>query len=160
MNIEFLRPVFEWLDTTSFSHFLQNSTYTFPIVEVVHLLGLTMIVGAQGAVCLRLLGFGMKRPASELYQGLAAWSWIGMAIVVSTGLTMVVAEPIKLSVNIAFPYKLLFIICSALVYFFGYLSIVKPGRAEANPMTAKAIAVVLQICLLGAGVAGRSIGFV
>jgi hypothetical protein len=139
---------------------LQESTYTFPIVEAIHLLGLTILVGAQFAVCLRFLGFGMKRPASEIYRGLAGWSWIGFTIVLTTGLTMVIAEPIKLSTNVAFPYKLLFIVLAGLLYFFGYLKLVKPGNAEAHPGTAKFIAVALQICIFSAGVAGRSIGFV
>jgi hypothetical protein len=160
MSIAFLKPLFEWLNTTWFSKFLQESTYTFPVVEAVHLLGLTILVGAQAAVCLRFLGFGMKRPASEIYQGLAGWSWIGFAIVVSTGVTMVVAEPIKLSTNVAFPYKLLFIVLAGLLYFFGYLRLVKPGSAEASPGTAKFVAIALQICIFSAGVAGRSIGFV
>ena len=160
MDINFLRPVFEWLDTTAFSQFLQNSTYTFPVIEVVHLMGLTMLVGAQAAVSLRLLGFGMQRPASELYEGLRGWSWLGLAIIVSTGVSMVIAEPIKLSTNPAFPYKLLFILITAALYGFGYLQIVKPGRAEANPWTARIVAILLNGSIFSAGVAGRSIGFV
>jgi hypothetical protein len=160
MNIDFLAPVFEWINTTSLSKFLQESTYPFPVIEVIHLMGLTMLLGAQAAVCLRFLGWGMKRPASEIYEGLARWSWLGMAVVVSTGLAMVVAEPIKLSRNAAFPYKLTFIVLSAAIYFLGYLRLVKPGRAEAHPGLAKTVAIALQLSLFGAGVAGRSIGFV
>ena len=160
MNLDFLRPLFEWLDTTWVSHFLQESTYSFPVIEVIHLMGITMLLGAQAAVCLRFLGFGMKRPASELYEGLKGWSWAGLTVVVSTGLTMVIAEPIKLSTNPAFPYKLAFLAPAALMYFFGYLQMVKPGRVEANPGLAKVVAIGLQICLFGAGIAGRSIGFV
>ena len=160
MNIDFLRPLFEYLNTTAFSKFMQESTYTFPVIEVVHLMGLTMMVGAQAAVCLRFLGFGMQRPASELYQGLARWTWMGMFVVVSTGVSMVIAEPIKLSTNPAFPYKLLFVSLAALTYFFGYLRMVKPGRAEASPWAARLVAVLLQVFIFSAGTAGRWIGFV
>lgn len=160
MSIEFLRPLLAWIDSTSISRSLQASTYTFSIVEAVHLLALTIFVGTQAAVSLRLLGYGMKRPASEIYDGLAAWSRFGVILVALTGLTMVVGEPIKLSANEAFPYKVLGITTSAVIYFTGYLRLVKPGRAEASPILAKLVAVSLQLSLLGAGVAGRSIGFV
>jgi hypothetical protein len=139
---------------------LRASTYTFPIVEVVHILGLTMLLGSTIAVSLRLMGWGMNRPASEIYQGLATWSWLGMVIVVCTGVTMVIAEPAKLSMNAAFPFKLTFLAGAAIFYFFLYLRVVKPGRAEANPLLAKFSAIGLLLCFFGAGVAGRSIGFV
>ncbi len=33
-----LDPIYNWLDTTWASHFLQGSTYTFPIIEAIHLI--------------------------------------------------------------------------------------------------------------------------
>jgi hypothetical protein len=155
-----LDPIYTWLDTTWFSHFLQASTYTFPIVEAIHLMGITIMLGAVVTVCLRLLGFGIRQEASGVYSGIKTWSWVGFWIVLITGVLMVIAEPIKLSRNSMFGYKLYFLAAGYLLHFFGYLMLVKPGRAEAQPMLAKVIAVLLLVCWIITGTGGRLIGFV
>jgi hypothetical protein len=160
MTFTFLIPFYQWIDTTWLSQFLQESTYTFPVVEVIHIMGITMLLGAAIAVSLRLMGWGMKRPVSEIYDGLVLWSWLGMFVVVTTGLILTIAEPIKLSTNSAFPYKLVFLAAGMALHFFGLLKMVKPGKAEANPGRAKLVGIGIQVCWFGAGIMGRAIGFV
>ena len=155
-----MKPLYEWINTTALSTYLQESTYTFPVVEVIHLMGITMLLGAAIIVCLRLLGMGIQRPASEIQDGLATWTWAGLFVVITTGLILTIAEPIKLSNNAAFPYKLVCLGLGLTLHFFGYLRILKPGRAEASPGQAKLIAIGIMICWFGAGVFGRAIGFV
>ena len=124
-----LKPLYDWINTTALSQALQESTYTFPVTEVIHLMGITVLLGAAIVVCLRLWGYGIQRPASELQDGLAKWTWFGLILVYGTGLVLLIAEPIKLSTNTAFPYKLAFLGMGLLLHFFGYLRILKPGRA-------------------------------
>src|SRR5437667_3751 len=68
-----LTPMYEWLNSTALSQFLQSSTYVFPVTEVFHLIGLTVLLGAAMVVSLRLLGFGLTQPISEIYRGI--WKW-------------------------------------------------------------------------------------
>jgi hypothetical protein len=154
------QALYKWIDQTWVSQYLQSSTYTFPVIEVIHLIGLTMLVGAACTVCLRLFGLGINRPASEIHEGLAMWTWVGLVVVVSTGLILTIAEPIKLSNNVAFPYKLSFLGVGLGFHFFGYLSLLKPGRAESSPLLSRIVASAILVCWFGAGVAGRAIGFV
>jgi hypothetical protein len=155
-----LQPVYQWLETTSLSQRLQASTYFFPVTEVFHLIGLAILLGAASIVCLRLLGFGLQQPASEVYHGMWAWTWFGLILVWGTGIVLMIAEPIKLMSNAAFPYKLTFLFSGLALHFFGYLFLLKPGRAETFPLLAKAVAILILICWFGAGIAGRAIGFV
>lgn len=155
-----LTPMYQWIDKTAISQWLQASTYTFPVTEVLHLVGITILLGAALIVCLRLLGFGMRVPASEIHEGLWLWTWVGLIIVWGTGIVLLVAEPIKLSTNAAFPYKLVCLTAGLGLHFFAYLALLRPGRAEAHPALAKAVAVLILTCWFGAGVAGRAIGFV
>jgi hypothetical protein len=154
------RPIYQWIDTTAISQFLQASTYTFPVTEVFHLIGLTILLGAAFVVCLRLLGFGLQQPAAQIYRGIWAWSWTGLILVFGTGLILLIAEPIKLSNNSAFPYKLAFLAAGLALHFLAYLVLLKPGRAEAFPGLSKIVAILILTCWFGAGVAGRAIGFV
>jgi hypothetical protein len=155
-----MKAFYEWVNTTAISMYLQESTYTFPVTEVIHLMGITVLLGAAIIVCLRLWGMGIQRPASELHEGLAAWTWFGLILVFGTGLILLWAEPIKLATNAAFPYKLAFLGAGLLLHFFGYLRLLQPGKAEASPGLAKLVALGIMICWFGAGVMGRAIGFV
>ena len=160
MTFDFLVPFYKWLNTTSVSEYLQGTTYAFPVAQVFHIIAFTMFIGAVVGVCLRLLGFGMRRPVAELYEGVAKWSWCSLGAVVVTGILQGIAEPIKLSTNPAFGIKEALLPIFFLLYCFGYLGIVKPGKAEANPMMVKLVGFSLMLCLTLILVAGRSVGFV
>lgn len=151
---------YAWLETTALSQFFQASTYTFPVTEVLHLIGLMILLGATTVVSLRLLGYGLPQSASAIHEGIWAWTWIGLALVWLTGIILLIAEPLKLATNSAFAYKLVFLTAALALHFFGYLTLLRPGRAEAHPLLAKCVAALVIFCWFGAGVAGRAIGFV
>jgi hypothetical protein len=155
-----LDPVYQWMDSTPLSRYLQNTTYPFAVSELIHLLGITMLLGAVLTVCFRLLGFGIRQPASAIHQGLWKWTWTGLAVVVATGAVMVVGEPVKLSRNEMWGYKVWLLAFGLALHFFGYLTLLRPGRAEVRPLLAKALAVLILACWALVGVSGRLIGFV
>lgn len=155
-----MQSVFEWINSTAVSQLLQNSTLWFPITEVFHLIGLTILLGAVFVVCIRLFGFGLQQPVSVTHGGLWGWTWAGLILVFGTGVILAVIEPNKLAVNEAFYYKLWFLGAGVAMHLFGYLVFLKPGRAEASPVLAKVVAILTLSCWLGAGVTGRAIGFV
>ena len=41
---DFLLHFFKWCDATLISQIIRNSTYIFPVVEVLHLFGLTLLL--------------------------------------------------------------------------------------------------------------------
>lgn len=149
-----------WLQSTALSRYLEASTYTFPVTEVLHLIGLMILLGATTVVCLRLLGYGLPQAASTIHGGIWAWTWLGLALVWLTGIVLLIAEPGKLAANSAFAYKLVFLAAGLALHLLGYLVLLRPGRAEAHPLLSKCVAVLVIFCWFGAGVAGRAIGFV
>ena len=155
-----LQSTYEWIDKTALSKFLQDSTLWFPVTEVFHLIGLTILVGAVFVVCLRLFGFGLQQPVAQTYGGLWGWTWFGLALVLGSGVILAVAEPIKLATNEAFTFKLWFLGAGIALHIFGYVRFLKPGRVEASPVLARVVAVLTLCAWFGAGVAGRAIGFV
>jgi len=154
------QAMYEWVNNTAASRFLQDSTLWFPVTEVFHLIGLTILIGAVFVVCLRLFGFGLMQPASQTYGGLWGWTWLGLALVLGSGIILFVAEPTKLATNEAFAYKLWFLAAGIALHIFGYIRFLKPGRIEASPVLARVVATLTLCCWFLAGVAGRAIGFV
>ena len=155
-----LHSFYQWINTTAASRFLQDSTLWFPVTEVFHLIGLTILIGAVFVVCLRLFGFGLQQPASATYGGLWGWTWLALLLVLGTGTILLVAEPIKLATNEAFAYKLWFLGGGIALHLFGYVKFLKPGRVESSPVLARVVATLTLCCWFGAGIAGRAIGFV
>ena len=43
-----LQSTYEWIDSTAASKFLQDSTLWFPVTEVFHLIGLTILIWIVG----------------------------------------------------------------------------------------------------------------
>jgi len=53
-----LLPFFKWCDATAISSYIRSSTTIFPVIEVVHLFGLTILLGTLTIIDLRILGIG------------------------------------------------------------------------------------------------------
>jgi hypothetical protein len=89
---------------------LSESAYAFPVIEGLHLLGLSVSVGLLFMADLRLMGFFMRHvPAREVLRELRPWVLGGFALVFATGVLLFWAEAPTLMASPAFPFKLLFI---------------------------------------------------
>src|SRR3981189_3568785 len=56
-----LLPFFAWCESSALGGTIRSSSWLFPVIEAVHLLGLAVIGGAILVVDLRLFGFGLRR---------------------------------------------------------------------------------------------------
>ena len=77
-----LYPLFKWFDATTIGVMIRNSTYIFPVVEVVHLFGITLLLGTLTITDLRILGIGMRRqPINAVARELDGWTmWAGISL--------------------------------------------------------------------------------
>jgi hypothetical protein len=111
--------------TLEFGHWLQNtgaglaigtSSWAFPYVQALHFCGLSMFVGTNVAVDLRLLGVGKgSHTPADLSNGLIVWNWIGFLIGITGGLLLFIANAETYVINSAFLTKLFFLIPLGLV---------------------------------------------
>ena len=89
-----LLQLFRWFDATPISLIIRNSTYIFPVVEVFHLFGLTLLLGTVTVVDLRILGVGMRRQSvSELASQLAPWSVGAALLTIVSGILLSCRKP-------------------------------------------------------------------
>ena len=65
-----------WTLSTGVGDFVHNQTWVFPIGEVLHFMGLSLLVGTVGMVDLRMLGLAKMLPFASLHR-LIRW---GMAL--------------------------------------------------------------------------------
>src|SRR3979490_808928 len=111
-----LLNTFHWFEATPIGIYGRRSSYFFPSVEVVHLCGLTLLLGTVLVLNLRLLGAIMPRQSiPEIARATAPLLWTGVALALGSGLLLFLAEAIKCYYNVAFWYKMGLLI-SAVVF--------------------------------------------
>jgi len=155
-----LLQLFKWFDATPISLIIRNSTYIFPVVEVFHLLGLTLLLGTVTVVDMRILGVGMRRQSvADLASALTPWSVGAAVLTIVSGILLFLSEAMKCYGNAAFPYKMWFLLGGIILYFLTQRKLTSPA-SRMNPGLLKAIAVLSLILWYGVAIAGRAIAFV
>jgi hypothetical protein len=155
-----LLALFKWFDATPISMAIRDSTYIFPVVEVLHLFGLTLLLGTVTVIAMRMLGVGMRRQSiSEVASQLTPWS-VGAAILtIVSGILLFLSEAMKCYGNAAFPYKMWFLLGGIILYFLTQRKVTSPS-SRLSPGQLKVIAILSLVLWYGVAIAGRAIAFV
>jgi hypothetical protein len=81
-----LLQICEWLESTKLAELVTQSTYGFPIVVAIHLMGLGLSVGTVIWFDLRLLGRVLTAtPVSEVYRRLSPFMVAGFVTMFGSG---------------------------------------------------------------------------
>ncbi len=137
--LSFFMAFAKWLQGTWWALDISGSTWAYPFVQMTHFSGLSLWVGTNLALDLRLLGIGKKRQtASQLSDALFAWNWLGFCIAVAGGFMLFASAATKYIPNPAFEIKLGILIPAGII-----LHIVNQqkartwGQTSETPMAAK-----------------------
>ena len=98
-----------WLETCRLAVAMRQWLWLYPIVEIVHIVGFVVLVGAAIMFDLRLLGLSRGLPVSAMADHLLRWARLALLLVVPSGTLMFVAHATEMAANPAFRLKLLFI---------------------------------------------------
>src|SRR4029453_3669817 len=134
-----------------------KQSWLFPVLQSIHIIGLTMLVGTICLVDLRLLGIGMRDQAvGDVASGLAPWTSGGLLTVLVTGPLLFGSDLTRYQKNPAFFLKMLLLALAFPGHFTLHRSVVRHGSIL-NPARQK-LAAVLSLILWGSVVlAGRAI---
>ena len=102
-----LLPFFEWCETVWLGRAVVGSLWLFPVIEAVHLLGLSVLGGAVLIVDLRLLGTGLKSwTPAELWREARPFMIGALVVMIATGIPLFLSEAIKCYYNDSFWVKM------------------------------------------------------
>ena len=96
----------EAVGTSSFGQWASGSALAYPLANVVHLLGLVMLIGAIGIVDLRLMGGFRAIPVGPLYRSLIPVAIAGLILMVPSGATMFAADASTTAGSTVFRWKI------------------------------------------------------
>ena len=101
---------FNTVEQSSLSTWIRESPsiFAFYFILLFHTIGLSLVVGTNALVDLRILGVASSIPLKPLKQ-LFAIGWTGLIINVITGIFLLIGYPTKALTNPVFYFKLMFI---------------------------------------------------
>ena len=113
-----LLPVFEWMESTPVAQTIRHSAKLIALLESIHLIGLTLLLGTILMVDLSLLGLGIGRsPASRIAKELRGWTTAGIVIMLTSGPVILSSEAIRCYRTPAFWVKMA-LLAIALIFHF------------------------------------------
>jgi hypothetical protein len=95
------------LEASALGVAMRQSTFLYPLINVVHLLGLVLVVGGIGMLDLRFLGLARHVPLAGIYSLLTGAAAFGVAIQIASGVPLFASDATALLGNDAFKLKML-----------------------------------------------------
>jgi len=154
----------QWLHDSAIGTAIRESTYAFPVIETVHVLAITLLVGTVAIVDLRLLGILFKREKVSVIVGqVLPLAWSGFAIMFVSGFLLFVSEAEKSYASPAFRVKLVLLLLVGLnpIIFHStiYRTVATWDNALVAPRQARTAAILSLTLWSATIVAGRAIAY-
>jgi hypothetical protein len=143
---------------------IRTSFYLFPLVEAVHVLGLTMVFGTILIIDLRLLGLASgRRPFTAVASDVLKWTWMAFAVTATTGALMFVTNAGTYYYNVYFRSKMALLVLAGVNMLVFELttrrSVHTWDRNAAAPAAGRMVAAVSLVIWIGVIFLGRWVGF-
>ena len=150
-----LLPLFERMQHTYLGETIRHSAALIATLEIVHLIGLALLLGTILMVDLSLLGLGIpKHPVSRIAPELHNWTLAGLAIMLVSGPLILLSEAVKCYKTPAFWIKMALL---AIAVFFHFTIHRRVTLAEPPAPRARLVASFSLALWFGVAMAGKAI---
>ena len=155
-----LLPLFQWFYDSSLGETIRDSTWLFPVIEALHLLGLALVAGTVLLVDLRLLGVGLRQqPVAQLWATARPLLLGALVLMFVSGTLLFLSESIKAYYSFAFWIKMTSLLLVLVFTFTVRRHVIHNGLTVDRPQLARWTAVVSLTLWFGVAWGGRWIGF-
>jgi hypothetical protein len=152
-----LLPAFEWLQHTYLGETIRHSAALIALLEIVHLIGLALLLGTILMVDLSLLGFGIGRqPVRRIASELNSWTKAGLAIMLISGPLILSSEAVKCYKTPAFWVKMA-LLAIAIAFYFTIHRRVTLAEQPASRSSQTFVAIASLALWIGVALAGKGI---
>lgn len=159
--MSYLLPFFQWSQNTWLGLMMRDSNWLFPAVEGIHIVALTMLLGAVALVDLRLYGVTLRnKPVSQVARELAPWTLYSLVVILATGAILFTSEAVKVYDNWPFRIKMVLLFSAVLFHYTIYRKLINADEGLSSPRWGKLAATVSLILWFGIGWGGRFIAFI
>jgi hypothetical protein len=165
-----LQEFSDWLARSQLSAVFSDTTrletwLIIPLSQSIHILGIALVMIAVGMLNLQLLGVRVTRLSFAQHSARwMPWIWIGMAVLLVTGVVQTIAEPTREIMNHTFRIKMV-MVAVVLAITVAYRRQVKTDpkyweRTSERRTVAYSLASLSLVLWLGIVAAGRLIAYI
>ena len=140
--------VFRWIEASTLAAAIRQSTWLYPFIEIIHIIGIVLVAGGAILFDIQLLSAG-KRPVTD-NRYLLMWSKRGLILSIPSGLLLFATNAIALSTDPVFGLKLFLLLLAAINAWIFHIRVYLP----ANKATARlhAIAsIIIWVSIISCG---------
>jgi hypothetical protein len=160
-DVEDVMGLLEFLEQTALSTFIRESSslLAFPTFLCMHTLGLSLVVGVNSVVAIRVLGVASSIPLQPLKR-LYPFIWVGLILSLISGIALAMAKATTLMLNPILLVKLVMISCAAPIMWLLEKKVFRtPGFKETEAGSTKIMAATLLVPWTAVMIAGRLIAY-
>jgi hypothetical protein len=152
-----------WLESTRLSRGIVEYRVIWPLCEIVHFIGLTLVIGMAGFFDLRLMGF-LKRVPVSAARDLMPLALLGFVLNLTTGATFFIGKPHQYVGNAAWWAKMFFLLLAGLNAMFFETTIgartMNLAAGDDTPRAAKVVGAVSLVSWLAVLYWGRMLPYI
>lgn len=149
------------LRATPLGEFVRASTWLWAILESMHFIGMSLLIGTVGLFDLRLLGFARRVPIVSMHR-LIPVGITGFALNLATGICFLCGAPEQYIFNNAFRMKMSLMLIAGLNILFFYGRVFRrldDGADSVPPLGARIVGGISLTAWVGVMAAGRLLTF-
>lgn len=151
------------IEGSAVNSWVMGSAWVWPALEIIHFVGLSLLLGSMLIIDLRLAGLFRGMDIAATHK-LLPWSVVGFAMNLVSGMLFVIGDPARYFANIGFRIKMLLVLIAGLNALWFYLKIsplMRTWDAHGDtPALAKTIAFVSLGAWTGVLLLGRLIPYI
>lgn len=146
------------LESSALSSTIRQSVWLYPSIEIIHILGFAILVGASILFDLRLLGFAKRIPLLDVTAYFTKWALTSFILVLVSGGILFAINAVSLASNQAFILKMVLLVAVALnasvFHFYSSKRMPQWNMNTPSPLPAKLaglVSIILWVSILAAG---------
>lgn len=158
-----INTVVNAIEGSTVNNLILSSQWLWPGMEIVHFIGLSLLLGSMLVVDLRLIGL-LRQIDIRTTHSLLPWATFGFLLNLVSGIVFFLGDPARYSVNIGFQIKMILVVIAGLnaLWFFWKLNPqINDWEPYADtPTAAKTVAIVSLGAWFGVLLLGRLIPYI
>ena len=140
--------VFRWIEESPLAEAIRQSTWLYPFIEIIHILGIVLVAGAAILFDIQLLSANRKPVIENRY--LLSWSKRGLILAIPSGILLFTTNALALSGDPIFGLKLLLLFLALINAWIFHIRVYLPAKRTAARYHAIA-SIILWISIISCG---------
>lgn len=131
---------------------LNNNEWSFPLLEIIHILGFALSIGTIAVVDVCMLGLGLKNQSpAQLYKDTAPWTLAGLVVMLTTGPAIYSSDPRMYNLNMSFRFKIVALLVAILYHYTVHRKVALAGVPGGTAKLVGGLSLALWVSVVAGG---------